>query len=167
MSKYYGFPVYQDGDITIGHQRMADVMDEIVPLYAKHFVETEEKYLDTEYEPNYEQYLAAEERGNFVLFTVRKGSTLVGYMQYHIYNWAHSRRLRHAKEDALYVAEEHRGGGLSKKVLDYTEDFLQKLGCAYVGMTSKAPVGSTDIGPYLETRGYRPVAVYYVKELEK
>lgn len=166
-SRYYGLDPFQEGALTIGCQKLGEILDEMKPLYSQHFAETEKAYLDTEYDPNYPQYIAAEDRGDFVLFTIREGSTLIGYMQYYVYLWGHSQRLLHAKEDAFYILPEHRGRHFAGKVLDYTEHFLRKLGCKYVGMTSKAPVGGADIGPYLETRDYREVAVYYVKELER
>ena len=153
MSKYYGFPPAQHGSLTVGCQKLAEVLDEMTPLYQQHFTETEEQYLDTKYDPNYPQYLAAEERGDFILFTVREGSTLIGYMQYYVYKWGHSKNLLHAKEEAFYILPEHRGRHFAGKVLDFTEH-------------SKHPVGGANIGPYLETRKYREVAVYYVKELE-
>jgi GNAT superfamily N-acetyltransferase len=79
----------------------------------------------------------------------------------------HAQGALTAREDAFYLAPELRGGGLAAHILEYAEHFLQKLGCTYVGMTDKSPVGGAPIGGFLERKDYRKVAIYYVKELEK
>lgn len=165
--KYFGLPPSSDGRYTIGHQRLADIEEEVRKLHGQHFGETEEGYLRSAFAPDYDRYKASEARGDFVLFTLRESSTLVGYLQYYVFRSMHSAQLMHAKEDAFYIAPEHRGRKLAPAVLRYAEHFLQKLGCRFVGMTSKHPVGGADIRSFLEHEGYREVATYHVKELEK
>jgi GNAT superfamily N-acetyltransferase len=165
---YYAFPPKVVGDYVIGHQKQHQIADEINSLYQKHYAETEKKYLpDTELDVNYRSYKVLEEQGTFVLFTVRKNSTLVGYLQYHVYRDMHAQGALTAREDAFYLLPEHRKGGIGKATLSFAEDCLRQLGCTYVGMTDKSPVGGAPIGDFLKREGYREVAVYYVKELEK
>ena len=165
-NRYYGLPPATHGKYTIGHERMHEIVSEIDPVYRKHYQETEEVYLpNAKYDPNYDGYQALEERGSFVLFTAREYSTVVGYVQYHVYGDMHAQGALTAREDAFFLLPEHRGSGLAPKVLQYAEDFLQKLGCTYVGMTDKSPVGGAPIGGFLEKQGYGLVAHYYVKEL--
>jgi GNAT superfamily N-acetyltransferase len=152
--------------VTIGIERFSNMLPEIAPLHEAHYLETEAEYLDTPYEPNYQSYVSMEEDGRFVCFTVRMGWQMVGYLQYYVFRDQHSRRMLQAREDAFYLHPLVRGKKIAPQVLAYAEDALRALGCRYVGMTSKAPVGAPDIGPFLESRSYRPIAVYYVKDLE-
>lgn len=165
QSKYYGFSPVSNGTITIGHQKMADIKPELEQLYRKHFAETEEGYLDTKVDVDFERFLQVEERQQFVLFTVRDYSTLVGYLQYYVDRNMHCQRLQ-AREDAYFLLPEYRGNKLGAAMLDYAEDFLKKLGCVYVGMSDKSPVGGANLGPYLQKRGYDHIASYYMKKLE-
>ena len=166
--RYYGLPPHSDGRYTIGHEKMHEIIPDIDHVYQKHYEETEKVYLpDSEYEPNYDGYKALEDQGTFVLFTVREYSTVVGYLQYHVYGDMHASGSKTAREDAFFLLPEHRGSGIAKKALRYAENFLKVLGCSYVGMTDKSPVGGAPIGGFLEKEGYGLVAHYYVKTLEK
>ena len=166
-AKYYGHLPQVLAGYVVGCEKQHEIIPDIDPLYTAHYAETEQGYLpSTQYKPNYAEYKRAEVEGKFVLFTVRKGSTLVGYLQYYVFRDMHAAGALAAREDAFYLAPEHRGAGLSKHILDYAEHFLQKLGCTFVGMTDKSPVGGAPIGSFLKRRDYREVAIYYVKELE-
>lgn len=166
--KYYGQPPRQDGRFTIGHEKQHEIVAEIDVLYRRHYEETEKVYLpDSEYRPNFTSYELLEKAGTFILFTIREYSTIVGYLQYHVYRDMHAQDALTAREDAFYLLPEYRGMGLAKPVLRYAEHFLQKLGCTYTGMTDKSPVGGAPIAGFLESEGYRKVATYFVKELEK
>lgn len=167
MTQYIGLEPKQLGDVTIGCQRLADHLAEVRNLHQRHFEETEVGYLNSVFSPDYDRYVETEKRGDFVLFTVREGSTLVGYLQYYVFRDMHSAGNVHAKEDAFYLAPEVRGRGLAPHLLGYAEHFLQKLGCRFIGMTSKHPVGGADIRKFLDKKGYQEVATYHVKDLEK
>lgn len=163
--KYYGFQPAREGEVIYGIERLADIEDEIRPLHEAHYNETETTYLETPFSPSYDRYKASEEAAQFVLFTLRVGSTLAGYLQYYVFNDMHT-QMKQAREDALFVSAEFRGKKLAPGMLAYAESALQQLGCTMIGMTSKAPIGAPDLGPFLEKRGYRPVAVFYTKKLE-
>ena len=165
--KYYGLPPLLDGDVVIGLEKFSDMKWDIYPLHEAHYNETETTYLAHPFKPNYEAYFPLEEDGRFVCFTVRLGLQMVAYLQYYIFRDPHSFDVLQAREDAFYVAKGARGHHVATELLNYAELALRKLGCQYVGMTSKAPVGAPDIGPFLEKRGYNAVAVYYAKQLEE
>ena len=165
--RYYGLPPQVDGNYIIGHERQHEIVSDIDPVYRKHYEETEAVYLpNAKFDPAYPSYEALEKAGTFILFTVREGSTLVGYLQYHVYRDMHAQDAMTAREDAFYLLPEHRGSGISPKLLAFAEHFLAKLGCTYVGMTDKSPVGGAPIGGFLQKKGYGLIAHYYVKELE-
>ena len=166
LPKYYSFPPRFVGDIVFGIEKFADMLEEVAPLHRDHYSETEEEYLDHDYHPNYRSYIDMEKDGRFVCFTCRSRLKMVGYLQYYVFRDMHSQHVLQAREDAFYLHPLVRGHKIAPQFLAYAEDALRALGCQYVGMTSKAPVGAPDIGPFLEKREYRPVAVYYVKKLE-
>lgn len=166
MTKYIGIPPFSVDGLTIGVERLSDMLPEIRPLHEAHYNETEVLYLDTPFTPDYDRYIALEKDAQFVVFTVRLGLEMVGYLQYYVFRDMHTSDVYQAREDALYLAKPYRGQGIAPKLLAYAESFLAHLGCRYVGMSSKAPVGGPDIGKFLESKDYRPVALFYVKDLE-
>ncbi len=166
LKKYYAFVPAKNGQVTFGLERLADIEDELRVLHEEHFNETERGYLGSEFNPSYDRYKASEEAGQFILFTTRVAERLAGYLQYYVFEDMHT-NMKVAREDAMFVSKDFRGKKLAPAMLSYAEDALRQLGCGMVGMTSKAPVGAPDIGPFLEKRGYKPIAVYFVKKLEK
>lgn len=165
--RYYFKPPYIEGQVVIGLEHIADMEDEIRVLHEAHFNETETEYLDADFEPDYAQYKALENDGRFVCFTVRIGGQMVAYLQYYIFRDLHTQQIQNAREDAFFVHALARSKKVGGNLLAYAEGALTQLGCRYIGMTSKAPIGAPDIGPFLEKRNYRPVAIYYTKKLEK
>jgi len=166
MPKYYCIPPVIKGNVAIGLEKFSDMLDQVGPLHILHYEETETEYLDDEFNPNYQAYMDMEKDGRFVCFTLRLGWKMVAYLQYYVFRDMHTQRVLNAREDAFFVHPLMRGQKIAPQLLAYAEDALKALGCRYVGMTSKAPVGAPDIGPFLERRNYRPIAVYYAKKLE-
>ena len=164
--RYHLIPPVIEGNLAIGIEKFSEMLDEVGPLHELHYQETETEYLDDPFNPNYPSYMDMERDGRFVCFTVRLGWKMVAYLQYYIFRDQHSQQVLQAREDALYVHPLVRGHKIAPQLLAYAEDALKTLGCRYVGMTSKGPIGAPDIGPFLERRGYRPIAMYYAKKLE-
>ena len=164
---YYSFDVEHrnDGRIVIGHEKLAAMVDELRVLHEEHYNETEKLYLDVPFDPDYQRYAASEASGQFVVFTVRRQERMIGYLQYYVFRDMHSQGIYQAREDALFLTKAERGSGLAPALLRYAEHCLKQLGCRYVGMSNKAPAGGPDIGAFLERKGYRAVATYYVKDM--
>lgn len=167
MPVYYFQQPLINGSVAIGLEHFTDMLGEIEPLHREHYHETEVLYMDEPFEPDYERYMGLEKSGDFVCFTVRIGWQMVAYIQYYLYDDLHARQAKNAREDAFYVHPSARGHGIGAQLLAYAENSLRELGCTYVGMTTKAPLGGVDIGPFLERRNYRPCAVYYQKNLSE
>jgi GNAT superfamily N-acetyltransferase len=166
LPRYYAVPPKTVGEITFGIEKFADMLEEAKPLHEMHYEETETEYLDHGYAPTYDSYIDMEKDGRFVQFTCRIGLKMVGYLLYYIFRDQHSQQAYQAREDAFFLHPLVRGKKIAPEFLAYAEDALRALGCHYVGMTSKHPVGAPNIGPFLERRGYQPVAMFYVKKLE-
>ena len=165
--KYNGFLPEQDGLLTIGIEKLGVIHEEIRPLHAEHYAETETLYLDVPFDPDYQRYAALEDTGGFVLVTARWGLELVGYLQYYVFRDLHTQGTYMAREDAMFITASARGRKIAPRMLTYSENAMVALGCGFIGMTSKGPVGGPEIGPFLESKGYKPVAMFYGKKLEK
>lgn len=164
--KYYAFPPYTAGDLVCGIEKLGEIHEEIRPLHYEHYCETETLYLDAPFDPDYPRYALLEQDGGFVLITARLGMELVGYIQYYVFRDLHTQGERVGREDAMFITRAARGQKIAPQMLHYAERALAQLGCTFVGMTSKGPVGGPEIGPFLQSRGYRPVAMFYGKKLE-
>lgn len=163
---YHAFTPREVGTSVLGVERLADVADEIHSVYEAHYRETE-AFADDPFNPDYARCQKMEADGQFVLFTVRIFGTIVGYIQYFVFRDMHCQSVYQAKEDAFFLLKEHRGRGLAPALLSYAEYCLPQLGCKYVSMSSKAPMGGSDIDGFLKSQGYEPVAISYAKRLEE
>jgi len=167
IPKYYAFPTTTvGGDLVIGHEKVKDIVEEVRPLLMDHYEETETAYLDVPCDPDFDRFIASEEQGQFVVFTARKAGVLIGHISFYVYRDMHSQEMYQAREDAMFIDKEHRGGATASRLVNYAEHCLAQLGCKYIGMSSKAPCGGPDIGRFLERKGYQPVALFYSKQLE-
>lgn len=164
---YHAFDPLTVDDVVIGHEKLSNMAHELHPLAMQHYNETETAYIDSPCDPDYARYIESEKEGQFVVFTVRLlDEEMIGHLCYYVFRDMHSRGHFTAHEDAWFLTKKHRGGGIASHLLAYAEDCLKQLGCSRVGMSSKAPCGGPDIGPFLERKGYRPVATFYFKQLE-
>lgn len=164
--KYYGFTPKQVGTAVFGLEKIADMKDELEVLHREHWQETETNYLDVDCDPDYDRWVESEANTQFVVFTARIAGKMIGYVQYYVFRDMHSQGMYTAREDAFFLTKSQRGRGYAPEMLKFAEHCLKQLGCRYVGMSSKGPSGGPEIGPFLERQGYKPVATYYVKNLE-
>lgn len=159
--------VLRRGEYFFGIEKMRDLRDEIAPLHALHWKEVEEGHTPLTFDLAYEKYEAFEDRGQFVLFTVRakEGMPLVGYLMCYMHRANHAQQDLVAREDAMFLHADHRGSGAANAMLDYAEKSLKQLGCKILGLSSRHPAGGTNLSPWLAGRGYKSSAVVFVKEL--
>jgi ribosomal protein S18 acetylase RimI-like enzyme len=153
---------------TFGIEKMSALIPEIAPLQEAHWKEVEEGFTDLKFDVAYDKYAAFEERGQFVLFTVRNAETkLVGYLMCYVHRSNHAQQDMVAREDALYLTPTCRGQGAANALLDYAEKALISLGCKVLVLSSRHLAGGVNIVPWLIGRGFKPSAVVMVKELGK
>lgn len=172
MPKYYAFPPVTHAPkgpaFTFGIEKMSDLKDEIVPLHRQHWDEVEKDFTSLEMDVAYDKYDAFEQRGQFVLFTVRDAAlTLVGYLMCYVHRSNHAQGDMMAREDAMFLAKSARGTGAANGMLDYAEDCLKKLGVRVFALSSRHFAGGTNLMPWLGMRGFTPSAVVMIKEFAK
>lgn len=170
MPKYYRFePIVKKG-VVYGHERVGDILPELVPLHARHWEETERAYYGQDMNPNMDMICELEDAGALLQFTARGGGeTLIGQLIYRLgHTYQHDTMLR-ATEEGFYVIPEMRGirgGGVALRLLNYAEDCLCAIGVGMICMGDKSPLGGPSLASLARKRGYQPVSIQYAKTLE-
>lgn len=169
--RYFGFdPQVVPGknqNFMLGIEKILDVRKEIEPLHELHWGEVEEGHTPLSMDVNYEAYDKYEQRGQFVLFTVRDSQfALVGYLMCYVHRANHAQNEFVAREDALFLHRRARGGGLANRLMDYAERVLRDhLGCKTLSLSSRHYCGGTNLTHWLTGRGFKAAAVVFTKEL--
>lgn len=153
-------------DFEIQRILIADSVEEVRPLHAAHYAETETKYKKHQVAVKYDHYVACEKAGTLQVFGARLAATqqLVAYLFVYVSPSAHDSSMV-ATEDMYFILPEHRGSGLARRLLQYSKARLKELGVDYFFMTSKKPVGGPNIGMFLESEGFKAVAISFMVEL--
>jgi len=147
--------------VTFHVERMADVIEEIQPLHREHWVETEEYRWVVGLDVDYDQYVAAERQGRFVLFTCRDNGRMVGYLMMYLFQSAHMSR-RQANEDALFFTKSARVGLRALAFVRFALARLEAMGVEHVIFTSKL---ARDSGVLYRRLKFRHVADLYALNL--
>lgn len=163
--QYYAYPPKQVAQYVCGVERMEDTLDELIPLHAAHWEETE-KYLGEPMNVDYPRYIAMERKAGLVMFTVRAAdNALAGYIVFTLCPHANVQHRLLASEASLFIHPDHRGKAVLY-LLDYAEDCLRQLGVHYVTIGDKSPAGGAPLDKLLGRRGYSPFAITHIKILE-
>jgi hypothetical protein len=152
------YPPQECQGVVFHVERMADVHDEVAPLIRMNWEETERYRWVVGLEVDYDQYVAAEKRGRFVLFTCREHGEMVGYVMMDIYRNRHTSRT-HASEDALYLHPKARRGMRGVFFVRYVLRSLASMGVVQAAFMSKV---CADIGAVYRRVGGERVADMYV-----
>lgn len=149
------------GRIVYAEEPLLSCYDEAYDLCEKHWYESEEKYRNSEYNPDKAVLTSYENAGMAKYFTARLDGELIGHIYFIVYNHLHTQQ-KTANEDFFYFLPEHRKGRNGLRLLQYALKVLKEdLGCVQVGMSSKL-TGSTPIDKLLKRMGFNHVANFYV-----
>jgi GNAT superfamily N-acetyltransferase len=164
-----GFMGRYAGSHTFHHERIADILDEIRPLHAEHWNETEGYRHGIAMKPDYPAFMAHERSGRFKLFTVRTHEgKLVGNCGVYLSRSTHHQQLV-ATEDTLYLLPEHRRGHLARLFVEFVQTALYGAGVREIRITVKLdrqtakPMAAERL---LSRMGYEHVANELVKVLD-
>lgn len=154
------FEVHEFDGLTFGPERMADVVGEMRPLHAQHWLETETYRHGFELDFDYDEACAAEARGQYFLITARDQSgRLVGNCGCRLFNSTHT-KTRVAREDTFFLIPEARRGRRAVELFRYAERCLLALGAQEVRVTVKLGNG---VAKLWERLGYVRAAVELVR----
>ncbi|MDE1545919.1 hypothetical protein PTW32_10855 [Dechloromonas agitata] len=155
-------PVRPDefGPYRFALETLEGCLDEVKPLHAAHWAETEMYRHGLEMNPDYPRVIRSEQAGFFRQYTMRVKETgeLVGACGLYLMPSTHTQKLV-AQEDSIFVKEEHRGRA-AMAFIRYMEDCLWDAGAMEIRMHSKT---TNRVGKLLEFIGFSHVANLYVK----
>lgn len=151
---------------TFGVERYADIWDEIYPLFEMHYEEMAKRQKDAgrtvaPLNPNKDAYIAFNDDGRLVLFTVRIDGELVGYSGVYVMPSMHSGELI-AREDAIFVRPDHRNG-IGKKL---TKKILASLGAAGVKSATMTAAADPRAALMWQRMGFKPTAMQMTYDFE-
>jgi GNAT superfamily N-acetyltransferase len=141
------------GEFVFACERMEDILEEIKPLHAAHWAETEEYRHGLEFNPNYEKFIRFERAGRAIVFTLRNAGKLVGHFSVYVSESMHTQTLM-AREDALYLLPEARKGRTSARLIAYAESGLRQLGVKEIDVSVKV---INRAGRFFRMLGYKHV----------
>lgn len=143
-------PAEEYGDAVINVEFLKDCLEEIKPVHAQHWAETESYRHGIALDPNYEYMCNAEAQGRFMLFTVRVAGRLVGNCMMYLSKSTHTQKWV-AEEDTIFILPEYRKGRLGVRLIRYVEDVLVNMGVTEIRVTVKTV---NEVGRLLQHLGY-------------
>jgi hypothetical protein len=155
------FAPLQHGDFTIRAESFRAVLEELKPLHAAHWLETERYRHGLALNPDYEAMALRERLGRLLQLTVRREAHVVGHLRLFTGLSLHTQTVV-ADEDTLYIAPAHRGGFMVMALLRYAEAALVALhpGGLEIRTNSKV-VNRADV--LMRRMGYQHFANQFVK----
>ena len=148
---------------VIRAERLADILHELHPLHVAHWQETEGYRHGLALNPDYLAFIAAEQSGRMLLFTVRKDGELVGNMRFFISASLHT-QTPYASEDTLYLTPSARGGFLSSALIKFAERCIRSLGIHEVRLSTKT-TNKSDV--LMRRLGYEHAVNGFVKFIKE
>jgi L-amino acid N-acyltransferase YncA len=136
--------------ITFTTETVQTVKDNI-HLVEEHW---EEIVLDKEkrpLDPWWEWFEKVEQDGTLITFVARDENEVLGYAVFILHPHLHSRNLRIAVNDAVFLRKSNRAMGAGRQFLKYCDEELEKMGVQMINWHVK-PI--RDFGPALESMGY-------------
>ena len=155
-------PAVEYGDNLLQVERIEDVLEELKPVHAAHWQETERYRHGIALNPDYNYMINAERTGRFMLFTVRNDDGLVGNCMMYLSRSTHTQRWV-AEEDTIFILPEYRKGRLGVSLIRYVEDVLRNMVVTEIRVTVKTV---NDVGRLLTHLGYNHTGNQLTKILE-
>lgn len=153
------------GSLTFACESLRNILSELEPLHASHFLETERHLAGFNLAPNYEYMAERERMGTLVQFTARdRDGHLVGNLRMYIATSMHTGHLV-AEEDTFYLTPSARRGRNAMNFLHYVEDqLLEVVKVAEIRANTKTVNGTDRL---LAAMGYSHVANQFIKIIKR
>ncbi len=145
--------------LRVGLERWEEAVGELSSLFPLHW---EEVGLQVPLDINYRAYSELARSGGLLLFAVRAGDSLVGYWTMLLAPLLHSRSLRAAHTDMLFIHPEFRSGGAWRQLQQTVERELIVRGVKLWFVSDKM---RKPLGLLLARSGFSPEETSYVKRL--
>jgi hypothetical protein len=144
---------------TFQIERLPQLTDDLRVLHAEHWKETEGYRRGIPLNADYEAFAYHDQMGLYRVFTIRKGSALVGNCAMYLSKSTHTQQFV-AREDTLFITESERKGWLAYSFMRYIESVLIGYGITEIDCTVKLAVNSKLL---LQRLGYKHTAEQMTK----
>ena len=148
--------------ITAQVEDFTGTLEELKPLLPLHYEELALNKDSVPLDPQYDIYLARDERGEVCFVTLREGGALIGYFIGFIAPGLHYKTCLTCTMDIFYVREDHRGKRGGIKLFRAVETELRRRGVQRWFVGSKC---HKDASRLFELMNFDRVEVYYSKML--
>lgn len=127
--------------ITAQVESLTQGLEEIKPLLPIHYKELACNQDKVPLDPQYDEYLRKDARGEVTYVTLREDGKLVGYFVFFVTPGLHYRTCLTAVMDIFYVHPDHRGNGGGVTLLECAEQELKRRGVQrwFVGLKVHIP----------------------------
>ncbi|EAP7013727.1 N-acetyltransferase [Salmonella enterica] len=133
-------------------------LEYLKPLLPIHYKELALDQDKVSLSPQFDKYVAAEQRGELIFVTLRKAGQMVGYFIGFIAPGLHYSTCLTCNMDIFYVLPDHRGSGTGFQLFKFVERQLKKRGVDRMFVGSKM---HKDASWLFEKLNYTPVETYY------
>ena len=147
---------------TLGPATINQMRDQSLSLLDEHYDELATDKDVMRLSPNWKKYYELEERDMIAGLGAWLGSEMVGYSMNLVFQHLHYQDLKVLQNDVLFVAKNHRDGGVGLKLIEATEELGRVHECDMILWHSKV---GTALGVILERRGYKVQDVIQSKAL--
>lgn len=148
-------------NLTFQKESLRDCLEEIKPVWASHWAETEGYRDGLGFSPDYTLYLEYERIGYYHLFTARHEGKLVGDCGMYVRKSMHT-KTTDATEDTIYLYPDYRKGGNGAKFMDFVEKWLtENMGVREIKIDIK--LSNERVGKLMQRLGYLPRSIQHSK----
>lgn len=144
--------------ITAHVESFEQNLEYLKPLLPIHYKELALDQDKVPLSPQFDKYVAAEQRGELIFVTLRKAGQMVGYFIGFIAPGLHYSTCLTCNMDIFYVLPDHRGSGTGFQLFKFVEQQLKKRGVQRMFVGSKM---HKDASWLFEKLNYTPVETYY------
>lgn len=144
--------------ITAHVESFEQNLEYLKPLLPVHYAELALNQDKVPLSPQYERYIAAEQRGELIFITLRKAGQMIGYFIGFVAPALHYSTCLTCQMDIFYVHPDHRGDGAGFQLFKFVEQQIKKRGVQRMFVGSKM---HKDASWLFERLGYTPVETYY------
>ena len=123
--------------MKIAHECLASVKEDIKPLLAKHWLETEPNQNTIALDPDWEQYAVLDQCNILRVFTARDKGDLVGYCVVLIAKSIHHKSHTFASTDVIYIKPEYRKSKTGSDLIHYAEKHCKESGVSLMTLNMK------------------------------
>lgn len=115
------------------------------------------------YEPDWNKYIQLNEMNLLRLFTVRNlEKKLVGYITFIVGPTLHSKNLKHALHDSMFILKPYRKNGTAKSLISYAENLFKE---EKVNTMIVTVMTHRDFSPTLKQLGFTHTESSFIKRV--